>query len=42
MAPGDLVVAAHEQVAVVVIRIPGNIYVEEQHGAVGEGVRGSS
>ena len=38
---GDLVVAAHEQVAAVVIRILGNIYVEEQPGAVGEGVRGS-
>ena len=37
MAPGDLLVAAHEQVAVVVVRIPGNIYAEEQPGAVGEG-----
>jgi len=37
VAPGDLLVAAHEQVVVVVVRIPGNIYAEEQPGAVGEG-----
>jgi hypothetical protein len=37
VAPGDLLVAAHEQVAVVVVRIPGNIYAEEQPIAVGEG-----
>ena len=37
MAPGDLLVAAHEHVAVVVVRIPGNIYAEEQPGSFGEG-----